>query len=421
MISKELLRTVIQKAEPVMMDFRDLINEQAYFHIFPIDIQGCINVTEFGIKPEALNVRDYTFFSKVIGGDMPVVSTWENSTHWIGSKTRYKFMQNEMGAKKRYQVGKFMMGAIEQDVQGLAISANNAYGVEMSNLQESQEFSLLCTTKLKREDIFKLWIVKRYESADNYLVTPNTKLEGLLDRNVTQYLFLSEARNYYTPSGMFCYAKLVFKSLNDKLADSGYSVANYVQPALPGAGWAWPVLKLVNKEDVPESQKLTARMYLGKYIIVAIDAEKTVDVGVWGCQIKIDNTAIVHSVRLTGYPATWDPGEGDKDKDGNIKYNTGFVFAPRPLFPKYLLPAVNHPLNTQLKAEDSYRLVVGIQPVIDFYQEWKENKKSAYDESIKSSYEGHIRSNYKVTTNTKFSLGGTDTLLVSSVKELVLL
>jgi hypothetical protein len=48
------------------------------------------------------------------------------------------------------------------------------------------------------------------------------------------------------------------------------------------------------------------------------------------------------------------PWEGDKDKDGNIAYNTGFVFAPRPLFPKYFLPAVNHPLNTLLKAEDSY-------------------------------------------------------------------
>jgi len=43
-----------------------------------------------------------------------------------------------------------------------------------------------------------------------------------------------EARNYYTYSGKFCYAKLTFKSLNDKLADTGYSIANYVQLALPG-------------------------------------------------------------------------------------------------------------------------------------------------------------------------------------------
>lgn len=141
-----------------------------------------------------------------------------------------------MGAKKRFQVGRFLREAIEQDVQGLAISSNNAYGVEMSNLQETQELSLLCTTKLKREDIFKLYIIKRFESVDNYLVTPNTQLKGLLDRNVTQYLYLSEARNYYTYSGRFCYSKLVFKSLNDKLADSGYSIANYIQPALPGAG-----------------------------------------------------------------------------------------------------------------------------------------------------------------------------------------
>jgi hypothetical protein len=36
-------------------------------------------------------------------------------------------------------------------------------------------------------------------------------------------------------------------------------------------------------------------------------------------QIKIDNTAIIHSVRLMGYPITYDPGEGDKDKEGIIK------------------------------------------------------------------------------------------------------
>jgi len=74
-ISKGLIRTTLEQTERVMMDFRDLINEQAYFHIFPFDIQGCVNVTEFGIKPEALNVSDYTYFSKVIGGDMPIVST----------------------------------------------------------------------------------------------------------------------------------------------------------------------------------------------------------------------------------------------------------------------------------------------------------------------------------------------------------
>ena len=75
MISKQLIRTTIEQSEKVMMDFRDLINEQAYFHIFPFEIQGCVNVTKFGLKPEALNVSDFTYLSKVIGGDMPVVST----------------------------------------------------------------------------------------------------------------------------------------------------------------------------------------------------------------------------------------------------------------------------------------------------------------------------------------------------------
>lgn len=64
MISKNLIRTTLEQTEKTMWDFRDLINEQAYFHIFPFDIQGWVIVTEFGLKPEALNVSDYTYFSK---------------------------------------------------------------------------------------------------------------------------------------------------------------------------------------------------------------------------------------------------------------------------------------------------------------------------------------------------------------------
>lgn len=322
MISKELIRTALEKAEPVLQLYKELISEQAHFYVFPFTIQGCVNVTEVGLKPEALNVNDYTYFSKVVDGLHPIVATWENSTHWIGSPTRYKHMQNEMGAKKRYQVGKYFMGAIESSVEGLMIASNSSYGAEMTNLQESQELSLLTTTKIEREDIFKLYIVKRFDSLDNSSITPDTDLNGLLDRNAVQFLYLAEARAYYSPNNKFIYSKLVFKSLNDKLADSGYSVANYIQLARPGEGYAWPRLK-----------------YLDGKIKVVIDSWRTIDVGVWGCQIKIDNTAIVHSVRLTGYPATWDPGEGDKDKDGNIQYNTGYVFAPRPLFPKYFLAA----------------------------------------------------------------------------------
>lgn len=107
------------------------------------------------------------------------------------------------------------------------ISSNQAYGAEMTTLQESQELSLLTTSKLEREDIFKLYIVKRFDALDNYSVTPDTKLEGLLDRNAVQFLFLAEARNFISPKNKFIYSKLVFKSLNDRLADSGYSVANY--------------------------------------------------------------------------------------------------------------------------------------------------------------------------------------------------
>jgi len=99
-------------------------------------------------------------------------------------------------------------------------------------------------------------------------------------------------------------------------------------------------------------------------------------------------------MRFAGYPVTWDYKEIDPDH-GNTR--VGIVFAPRPIFAKYFLPIVQHPLNTQLRPEEKYLLVTGIQPIVDFYQDYKDNKRSAFDENIKSTYEGHLRTNYDLS------------------------
>lgn len=101
-------------------------------------------------------------------------------------------MQNEMGAKKRYQVGRYLKGAIEADVQGIAIAVKNSYGTQMTNLQESQELSLLTTQRLEREVLFKLYIIKRFDALDNYAITPDLDINGLLDRNAVQFLILKK-------------------------------------------------------------------------------------------------------------------------------------------------------------------------------------------------------------------------------------
>ena|SRR5436305_1559286 len=115
-----------------------------------------------------------------------------------------------------------------------------------------------------------------------------------------------------------------------------------------------------------------------------------------------------------GYPVLWDPlGDRENDQGEIINYDSGYVFAPRPIFPKYFLPAVNHPLNLQLKAEENFVLVPGIQPVLDLYQDWKKNKETAYNEMVQSAFEGHLRTNYKAVTKafglneTQGKLGGT--------------
>jgi len=44
------------------------------------------------------------------------------------------------------------------------IASNQSYGAEMTNLQESQELSLLTTTRLSREDVFKIYVIKRFDN-----------------------------------------------------------------------------------------------------------------------------------------------------------------------------------------------------------------------------------------------------------------
>lgn len=198
MININVIKETLKQTEKTLMAFRELIADQGHFFIFPFTIQGCINVTETGIKPEALNINDYTYFSKVISGDYPIVATWEESTYYIGTPTRYKFMQNEMGARKKYLVGRYLKGAIEADIQGMMIGSNTMSGIEMTTLQESQELSLLTTEKLSKEDILKLYIIKRFDSLDNYFLTPDTDLKGLLDKNEVQWLYVKEVRNYFS-------------------------------------------------------------------------------------------------------------------------------------------------------------------------------------------------------------------------------
>jgi len=69
-----------------------------------------------------------------------------------------------------------------------------------------------------------------------------------------------------------------------------------------------------------------------------------------------------------GYPTNYDAAL-NQDPERPHVYDQGFIFAPRPLLPKYLIPSVAHPLNTHLNVEESYYTVIGIQPIIDFYQE----------------------------------------------------
>jgi hypothetical protein len=75
MINETFIHKILNQSPQQIYIINNLIRKGSHFFIFPFEIQGCVNITEAGIKPEALNINDYSYFSKVIGGDHPIVAT----------------------------------------------------------------------------------------------------------------------------------------------------------------------------------------------------------------------------------------------------------------------------------------------------------------------------------------------------------
>lgn len=56
-------------------------------------------------------------------------------------------------------------------------------------------------------------------------------------------MYIENVEEFYEPSTQaFKYAKISLRSLNDKLADTGLAIDQYVQFSCPGEGYAFPKL-----------------------------------------------------------------------------------------------------------------------------------------------------------------------------------
>ena len=75
MLSSGIGRRLLEVSEQGFKELRDTLVLGSHFYIFPLEMQGCVNITENGLKPEALYLNDYTHVSKVISGDMPLIAT----------------------------------------------------------------------------------------------------------------------------------------------------------------------------------------------------------------------------------------------------------------------------------------------------------------------------------------------------------
>lgn len=170
-INAERINQTLIQNEQYLQEVNKLILQGSHFFIFPFEIQGCVNITENGLKPENLYINDYTYFAKVVSGDHPVVATWAKSTRWIGKPQRFPFMQCEMGARKKYNAdwARKIRGMLTREAFRLNISKNSIWGAPMTQLQGEAEIALITTEK--EGDTSKLPVLQNTLNLANKVTT----------------------------------------------------------------------------------------------------------------------------------------------------------------------------------------------------------------------------------------------------------
>lgn len=294
-------------------------------------VGGNVNNTEVGEIDNNYNPTSFQTYQKLFTGKDNLLAVWRESTSAV--------LENDTDLQlvKQFQVGKFWEGVQVQQTNNKQYS-QSSQDTQFIQQTIEQNITLYFEGKeLKYENYFDLFV--------------------LIDRS-TQFMDIQAATIYIDQmTGEVLGTEISFTSLNDKLANTGAAVNQFVQLGAAGEGAAFPAI--------------------GDNGAIIIDPFKIKNIGVDEVQIEIFCGAALTALTIFGRRTQLDDNK---------------ITAPILLQPHQMQTPIPSKITSTIGGENNYYFVEQAQPEINiFYDDWKTKIRSQYDFNAKPAYEGVIQ------------------------------
>ena len=352
------------------------------YSFFPFTIiLGDVNTTETGYKDNYSIPNDYTSFAKVFTGAEAILAVWDESFSLTPSdaiKNQTKGDESNVADyyyTKEFKVGDSFKGIWISDHLSLdfTASAQNS-GFTQQQVVKQISLNIRNNDQNKRfienitNNIFKLYAIPEFNAIEIEDVKEDTLLHKGRNpynkRYDRQWYYISGITKVWNTQKQIAYATVEFTSLNDKLANSGFAINQYVQQGAPGEPFPYPRIE----NDT-----------------IILDEEFLTPLPVTHAQVTLYGSGSPASFILMGR----EYNEETIYEPGKFK-----IDSPSLLFPFTFQAPIYDNLSLKAVATNNY-FVVKSEIVIDtYFQNWRDNLAQAqlFDETNTKSFEGHVRS-----------------------------
>lgn len=370
--------------------------------IYPFEVKtGFVNTTEKGLT--YTNEITSSRFERIFTGFEAISIVWKGSTNTI---VRTKpdptdILKTVKSLYKEYKPGEAIPVLFD----------NERMEADFENVSFSQQY-----TKEKVVTTVELYSNTLFTKLDEYnLYTMPARFED-------EIFYIKDIEEYFDKDNpeVLKYSKLTLQSLNDKLANTGLAIDQYVQLSAPGEGYAWPLqVKGIDDyerrdfasgtydstTDILAADLIDGTTFLinhfnhygetivqyfkGEYSVIAnvnryvLDASKLANKPIVSAQLELYGPGILSSVYAFGRPISALENSNDEQ-----------IEKPRLLLPYKMngpdltQRAFDKPLS---QTTQSYWIPRSRMEIESFYKDWTEKSQGDWNPGITKKWLGYLR------------------------------
>lgn len=315
------------------------LNKDNAYQICPFNIiGGFITSTENGIVSNDNSfIEDYSTFQRVFTGLENLLVVWEDA---------FLVQKDTEDATHLTKIpnfaGRTFWGSVNSVIDGATFEPSpidNVFLQETTN----QTITVFSYEEITDADLYKLYLIP--------------KLNG------NKWMYISNSVKYYNTAKEFEHVEITFTSLNEKIAQTGGAVEQFVHRSAPGEGYAWP---LINKNGIIETDPVLLR-----------------DRPITSMQDEFSCGAAINTIFAYGRPV-------NTEITNNIityKFNEK-IEASRLLLPYAIETPQTSILNTKPATESNFYYGHFKPTLWSNFDNWKKPIQANYDLEQQNKYEG---------------------------------